>query len=242
MPAGASMRYDTQPFFRLFRKEGMRSLCFSFILCFFLLNSAQCLYAQASQDSILNKAWQKKADSNLVRKSITLNDSLSIALKDSSKVKVRHHSPKMALLLSAVLPGLGQAYNKKYWKIPIIYAGLGGLSYLIYFEDNKYQCYRNAYIYQVDGDPLTKGICNGRSDVTTLETLKNYYRRNRDLAISGMALWYALNLVDAVVDGHLYHFDVSDNISLNWRPDGGYSSFGNQHPSAYVGLKLTLHL
>jgi len=155
----------------------------------------------------------------------------------------RNHSPKLALLFSAVLPGLGQAYNHKYWKIPIIYAGIGGLGYLIYFENAKYVNFRNAYILQVDGNPLTHGSAEGRTDVGSLETLKNYYKRNRDMAASFLAVWYALNLVDATVDGHLFKFDVSDKLSFHWQPQAGWLA-GNNYgsPSLYAGIKFDIKL
>ena len=88
----------------------------------------------------------------------TTTNSTSFRTGDTLAPKINKHPPMKALLFSAVLPGLGQAYNKKYWKIPIIYAGLGGLGYLIYYENSKYQGYHKAYIMQVDGNPYTQGI------------------------------------------------------------------------------------
>ncbi len=166
---------------------------------------------------------------------------LSSPNSDTIPTKISKHPPMRALLFSAVLPGLGQAYNKKYWKIPIIYAGLGGLGYLIYYENNRYQGYRKAYIMQVDGNPYTQGIYGGTSNASTLEIGKNYYRRNLDLACVGLFVWYALNLVDATVDAHLFKFDVSDNLSMNWQPDFQFSAMNGFKTSSF-GLKLQVKL
>jgi len=160
---------------------------------------------------------------------------------DTMPVKTLKHPPMRALLFSALLPGLGQAYNKKYWKIPIIYAGLGGIGYLIYYENSKYQGYRKAYIMQVDGNPYTQGIYAGTSNAPTLEIGKNYYRRNLDLACVGLFAWYALNLVDATVDAHLFKFDVSDNLSLHWQPDFQFSAMNGIKTTSF-GLKLQVKL
>ncbi len=147
------------------------------------------------------------------------------------------HSPKKAAWLSAVLPGLGQAYNKKYWKIPVIWAGFGGLSYSIIFNNNKYVTYRNAYLYRIDNDSTT--IDNFPLFSTNyLQTLKNSYRRNLELSVIIAAALYAINIIDATVDAHLYDFDVSDDVSLNIKP---VMMFSEKQPynTIHPGIKLT---
>jgi len=133
--------------------------------------------------------------------------------------KVKKHSPKLATLLSAVIPGAGQAYNKKYWKIPIIYVGLGALGYMANRNNGHYNDFKKAYselytankdsTYMIDGVAFT---LNG------LDAGKNYYRRYRDLYVIFTAGLYLLNIVDANVDAHLFDFDISDNISLRITP------------------------
>lgn len=147
------------------------------------------------------------------------NDSLLQADK-------RNHKPSRALWMSAVLPGLGQAYNKKYWKIPIVYAGFAGLGYAVYYTSSNYNQARTAYRAEMDDDPNTHGSYQGISDANTLRTYRDYHRRN--LTISGlcMALWYGLNLIDAVVDAHLYSFNVSDNLTMNWSPMLAPNTYG----------------
>ncbi len=202
---------------------------YSIIVLVFLFYSA-CAIAQKSADS----------STQIISSIDTLASKIFVA--DSSQQKVKHHSATKALLFSAILPGLGQAYNKKYWKIPIVYAGIAGLGYLIYYENSKYQGYRNAYIYQVDGNPYTQGIYNGTSNIGSLETGKNYYRRNLDLACVGMFVWYALNLVDATVDGHLFSFDVSDKLTMKIQPDFNYMALSNGGRAASVGIKFQVKL
>lgn len=128
------------------------------------------------------------------------------------------HSPKKAAIYSAVLPGLGQAYNKKYWKIPIIYAGFGGLAYGFAWNEKYYKKYHVALKIRYDGDTSTHDAYENRFSDNDLVTLKNYYRRYRDLCVIGMAALYTLNVLDAVVDAHLYYFDVSDNLSMRISP------------------------
>lgn len=133
------------------------------------------------------------------------------------------HSPRKAAIYSTILPGLGQAYNKKYWKIGVLYAGIGGLTYSIIRNNNDYLTYRTAYRARMDGDSTT---IDDFSDKTKPNYLNDDYllaytksaHRWRDLSIFGAALLYVLNIVDASVDAHLFSFDVSDDLSLNIQP------------------------
>lgn len=139
--------------------------------------------------------------------------------KDSLKqAKIEQHSPRKATIYSAVLPGLGQVYNEKYWKVPIIYAGAGALTYSYLFADKKYSEYLNEFTNRLNKDSaIFNPDFTKTSDDNILE-LKNYYQRNRELSIIGFVVLYALNIIDATVDGHLYSFDISDNLSLNVNP------------------------
>jgi len=134
------------------------------------------------------------------------------------------HSPRKAALLSTVLPGAGQIYNKKYWKAPVIYAGFAGLGYLVKFNNDRYQIYKDAFSARADENPDTVDEFEDVYSEQDLVTLKNYYRRNRDLSIIGIGLIYVLNILDASVDAHLFYFNVSDNISMNIAPAGIPSS------------------
>ncbi len=147
----------------------------------------------------------------------------------------RSHSPVKASLYSALLPGAGQVYNRKFWKVPVIYAAFAGLGYLAKWNDDRYDTYRTAYRFRVDGNPETvDGFTEVYSD-NDLKLLRDYYRRNRDLSLIFAGLVYVLNIVDASVDAHLFYFDVSDNLSFNIAPEV-YPD--RHHPSAGICLKL----
>lgn len=144
---------------------------------------------------------------------VPATDSASLAAK-----KKKRHSPLKAALFSAALPGLGQGYNKKYWKIPIVYAGFGGLGYALYHTTTEFRNYRAAYRLQVDEDPLTYGQYKGVDDPATLQSYRDYYKRFVDISAICTAVWYALNIVDAAVDAHLFDWNMSDDINVSWRP------------------------
>jgi hypothetical protein len=148
---------------------------------------------------------------------------------------VKLHSPSKAVLYSAALPGLGQAYNKKYWKIPIIYAGIGALIYSIDFNQKNYSTFKNAYVNRTDGDSTTTDAYPRYTD-DNLRTLFQYYRRNRDLSYILISTLYVLNILDAYVDAELFYFDVSDNLSLRSTPFIMHSLNGDK----IGGLSFTL--
>jgi len=126
-------------------------------------------------------------------------------------------SPKKAAILSASLPGLGQVYNKKYWKVPIIYAGL--LTSLYYINDNnkKYNDYKSAYLNRLDNNTSNDTEYLEYSSMDLL-TLKDFYRRNREISILCLFGSYIINILDASVDAHLFDYDISEDISLNISP------------------------
>jgi hypothetical protein len=148
--------------------------------------------------------------------------------KSDTLPKAKMPPPKKAAILSACLPGLGQAYNrtlirpdssrvKSLWKIPVIYAGFAGLTYGFVWNNGLVMEYRDALRLRYDDDPTTIDALPRYSD-NDLVTLKNYYQRYRDLCVIGAAALYTLQILDAAVDAHLSTFDVSKNLSLNIRP------------------------
>ncbi|WP_421895703.1 DUF5683 domain-containing protein [Marinoscillum sp.] len=126
--------------------------------------------------------------------------------------------PNKAALLSAVLPGLGQAYNNQYWKIPLIYGGGLIISHYINYNNQIYNEMRNSLIAEVDSDPNTVNPYKDRFQETALTRNRDAFRRNRDLLILIGAAFYLLNVVDAHVSAHLNEFDVNDNLSLKVSP------------------------
>lgn len=158
-------------------------------------------------------------------------------IKDTVSIVNLHHSPKKAALYSAVCPGLGQLYNKKYWKIPVIYAGFTTFGYFIVNNSKNYIEYRDAYVFRTDGDSTT--IDNyPRYTVDNLKYVKNYYRRNLEMTIIFTTAFYILNIIDASVDAHLFTFDVSDDISMFLRPS--LTPINPFSPELMAGLKVTV--
>ncbi len=128
------------------------------------------------------------------------------------------HSPQKATILSAVVPGAGQIYNRKYWKAPIVWAGIG-ISYSFIRENHKeYKRYRTAYLALVDEDPATVDEFNGQYDPGEVRRVMEVYQRWRDISYIALAGVYVLNIIDASVDAHFVRFDVSPDLSLNIGP------------------------
>jgi hypothetical protein len=132
------------------------------------------------------------------------------------------HSATRATLMSAALPGLGQAYNKKYWKIPIIYAGFGTLYYFIRFNGTEYRKFRDAYNVVALGDSANfvnhEYVIRYNANINQLQQGRNYYRRNLELNYIMAGALYILQIIDASVDANLYDFDVSDELTFRLEP------------------------
>jgi len=125
------------------------------------------------------------------------------------------HSPHKATMYSAVVPGLGQIYNKKYWKLPVIYGLTGVFIYAFDFNNNQYNKYKNAYAEFDTGERVE---FEGYTNKEIILRLKDNYRRNRDLNVILLAGVYMLNIIDATVDAHLFNYDISEDLSLNIQP------------------------
>jgi hypothetical protein len=158
----------------------------------------------------------------------------TIAKADTIKEKL--HSPKKAALMSAILPGLGQIYNKKYWKLGIIYPAMGGVVYGFAFNHKYFKVYRDALRIRYDGDSTTIDQFSLYSD-DRIVTMKNYYQRYRDLCVIGFSALYVLQIIDAAVDAHLFYFDVGPDLSLQWSP-----VFSADNAGGYSGVSLRLRL
>ncbi len=143
-----------------------------------------------------------------------------------------------AALYSAILPGAGQVYNKKYWKPPILYAGFIALGYSIDFNNRNYQTFKRAYRLRIDGDSTTiDDYVNIYPDANALLVRKDYYRRTRDLMWIITSAVYILNIIDAYVDAQLSDFDISDDLSLNAQP--GIQFAFDKSPVPSLALRFT---
>ncbi len=126
--------------------------------------------------------------------------------------------PNKAAFLSAILPGLGQAYNNQYWKIPIIYGGGVIFAHYIDYNNRIYQEMQNALIAETDQSPYTVNYYDGRYDASALERNRDAFRRNRDFLIIITSAFYLLNVADAHISAHLNEFDVNQNLSMRISP------------------------
>lgn len=131
----------------------------------------------------------------------------------------RHrHSPKKATLYSAILPGAGQIYNRKYWKAPIMWAGLGVSFWFVQRNTKEYRRFKKNYLAVIDNDPTTVDEYEGRVSAASLLDGTDTYRRWRDLSYVAVGLSYILNIVDATVDAHFVRFDVGRELSMRVAP------------------------
>ncbi|MGZ2370082.1 DUF5683 domain-containing protein [Ancylomarina sp. YFZ004] len=167
-----------------------------------------------------------------------------------SPKKVKEHSPHKATVYSALLPGLGQIYNKKYWKLPILYGGIGVTLYAIGWNTGQYNDYKDGYIdfskyleykYQPEGgtiqEPSSKSyekLVNNVDFTTTSSQLddlyktrlkngKDKYKRDRDLSYIILFGVYVLNIIDATVDAHFTDFNINDDLSMTIQPKMNFS-------------------
>lgn len=121
-------------------------------------------------------------------------------------------------ILSTACPGLGQIYNKKYWKTPVIILGIGTCIYAHQYYNNKFKTYKEAYIIRTDENEDTIDEFDGIYSTSNLITLQDYYRNNKDLSIIIGSIIYVLNIVDAYVDAHLLTYNIDDDLSLSIKP------------------------
>ncbi len=169
---------------------------------------------------------------------LILNDSVSILNKGSifKKKNVREHSPPRATILSAVIPGLGQAYNRKYWKIPIIYAAGTGLYLYFDYANGIFNKYKN--IYETE---FAKGPERDQNVMDNAALNRDVWSKRRGYTVIFMGLLYVANVVDAMVDAYFISFDVSDDLSMRIEPNL------DQIPSQYAfdnfsyGVKISLN-
>ncbi len=166
---------------------------------------------------------------------VTIADTVTAATEITGQQAIANfwnsqpHSPKKAALLSLV-PGLGQAYNEKYWKIPIVYAGLGVAGYAIWFNAHYYNEIKDAYLIRTDGDTSTTDAYQYiiPSEASLLQYAQ-FYKKNLDMSVVIFSAVYILNIVDAVVDAHLFSFDISDDLSMRVTPYYNLPLYANSY-------------
>lgn len=205
---------------------------FAFSICIFLFADG----AFAQQDTV-------PSEKETIDKSMPLKKADTVTVAEPDTATERVHSPKKATYYSMALPGLGQAYNKKYWKIPIIYAGFGTLGYFIKSNTDDYRTFKAAYKYVLEdqsGEPPNEMVERYNSDVEKLRTIKDYYRRNLELSYILSGALYILQVLDATVDAHFINFDVSENLTLEVEPYVAPMPQAPVHASKGITLRLKL--
>lgn len=210
-----------------------------------------------------DKGMEFVKGSNIEQDTLFLNSNEVIVEIDTADIvtvmpdttKVWAPDPIKSLWYSALMPGAGQIYNRKYWKLPIIVGGFMGLAYGISFNSRYYTDYSNAYRDAYSSDPnansyinfLPYSYRNNKEWIeknkewirSSLKSRKDYYRRNRDLCIVGMLAVYGLAIIDAYVDAQLYNFDISPDVSLKLSPAVLEPSTESRTPSV-LGFQCAL--
>lgn len=148
---------------------------------------------------------------------VKAQEEISLKSADTTKAIINPNAPAKAAFYSALVPGLGQAYNKKYWKIPFVYAGLGAGIYYYTWNQKKYHEFRDEYKRRLDGTYDPNHPIYGDLDNDRLVRAQKFHQRNRDLSALITAGIYIFNIIDANVDAHLMQFNVNDNLSV--KPD-----------------------
>ena len=205
------------------------------------------------------KAQDRLDDDSL---NVTKSDNISVVVDTTfSKKEMKQDwstwrpDPKRALWLALVIPGGGQIYNRKYWKLPLVYGGFIGCMYAINWNNTMYKDYSQAYIDLMDNDPNTQSYnqflhlgmkITTEADKKRFEDIfrkrKDKYRRWRDLSFFVMLGVYALSVIDAYVDAELSVFDISDDLSLKVEPTIiNNRSSSNPLDASSVGLQCSLN-
>jgi len=208
-------------------------IVFILLIISFISSRAQ---NQFSISGINDSLPNSKSEAIAINKALTQKDSLQLSQLSSSESKTKRNwdtwrpNPKRALWLAIVLPGAGQVYNRKYWKLPLIYGGFVGCIYALQWNNTMFKDYSQAYLDIMDSDPSTEsynqflhlGTKITSSNITQYQDIfrrrKDRYRRWRDLSFFCMLGVYALSIIDAYVDASLSEFDISDKLSLRIEP------------------------
>lgn len=214
------------------------------LVLLFLGGVTSSLLAQVNANDTLSVPPNRQAlkNKNIITRTIDEQDSIvnfregkKNEFIESSEMFFKDHDPKRAAWYSAAIPGLGQAYNKKYWKIPLVWAGIGGFAYFINYNNDLYQFYRKNLIYETEQNP--NFINETPLEVSSLKSARDQFRRNRDMLIIYGVIFYMLNIVDAHVDAHLIGFDVNQDLSVYISP----SLQSNPNGKQSTGLSLKIN-
>ncbi|HWB25531.1 MAG TPA: DUF5683 domain-containing protein [Chitinophagaceae bacterium] len=214
----------------------MRWCCFIILL----FGTAASAYAQDSSKAHFMSVLPDTAKKiGTIKKASPADTTVTAGIDTLAKIKPKH-DPHKATLRSLILPGWGQAYNREYWKIPIVYAAIGIPVGTFFYNNTWYKKTRDAYTIVVTNDTADfkkidpRLFYNGYPlDAASLQKYRNQFRQDRDYSLLVTLLAWGLNVVDATVFGHLKDFDVSDDLSMHVQP-----SYNPVTSSANIGIVL----
>lgn len=194
---------------------------------------------QQELEYVRNLTFDLPSDSSMIPDDVSPAGNWRLTWKDKDSIQTAMYlrtapdwepDPRKAVWMSLLIPGGGQIYNHKYWKLPIVYGGFVGCIYALTWNQSTYKDYQNAYVDIMDNDPETKSYedflpPHYEIDSYTTDWLKDVfkkrkdkYRRYRDLSIFAFAGMYIISAIDAYVDAELSHFDISSDLSLRVEP------------------------
>ncbi|WP_294307522.1 DUF5683 domain-containing protein [uncultured Chryseobacterium sp.] len=209
----------------------MKKILFTFFLCLFAF-----AFSQVNPNDTIRVDYRPK-DSIGVERNNTKTEAKVVSDLEKANgptQKTLKLNPTKAGLYSAVLPGLGQVYNKKYWKVPIVLGAVGTGVGIAIWNDNQYKKYREYYIAKLNGTPNEFVDKFPYLDKTALGNAQDRAKRQRDYAIAISGLIYILNIVDAVVDAHLYESRRDSDLTLN--PTMVQDQYGIAPPKTGISL------
>ncbi len=194
--------------------------------------AVQMVFGQVKPVDTLKVATSATVSSDTIKTNTDVIQDINTVNAPISKPQ---YSPTKAGLYSAVLPGLGQYYNKKYWKIPVVWGGIGTGVGIALWNNKKYNRYRNAFLAELNGQTHEFSDIPGINK-EVLGRTQDKFKRQRDYSIAITGLVYALNIIDAVVDAHLY--DQKHDPDLAIKPTVIYDEFSNQNAKAGLSINF----
>ncbi|MGB4775771.1 MAG: DUF5683 domain-containing protein [Daejeonella sp.] len=189
------------------------------------------VFAQKTDTIPLNADTTKKNIPPPVQAKVT-------PFKDSLRLEIEKR-PRKAAIRSAIVPGLGQIYNKRWWKVPLIYGGFVGIGLVYEFNHRNYKIFLKEAQFREANPGMTENPLYVGASNSGIILVKDAYRRNRDLSVLIGVAFYAVNIIDAYIDAKFLRFDISNDLSLNIRPSL-QQAFTNSYTSSVPSIKLSL--
>jgi len=195
-----------------------------------------CFMAHSTLYAQNRNAKSSQRDTSIIasKKTETVKDSARLALEAM---------PRIAARRSAILPGLGQIYNKRWWKVPLVYGGFVGIGLVYEFNQRNYKIFLKEAQFRQENPGKTQNPLYAPYTTEGIINIKDAYRRNRDLSILGGLGFYTINIIDAYIDAKFFRFDLSDDLSVQLKPSVQQTAPVHAYASgAVLGLKLKIQL